>query len=442
MWSSLYFGVKTLKLVFPPIGARIMKSAIAVGLCMLVYFVRTLLPIGNGIPFYGALAALWCIQPYNDTTKNNAVQRSMGTLIGAVYGLLFLLLFRLIDVTVPMIVYISASAVIIPVIYTTVVLNKRSASFFSCVVFLSIALTHSFDSDPYLFVLNRVIDTFIGIIIGVAVNDFRLPIKHDTDNLYVSGIDDVLVSAGRSAAYSKVELNRLIRSGVKFTISTVRTPAVLMDIMKGVELQLPVIVMDGAALYDVKEKRYLETVFLPSDVSSEAERIIADCGMHCFVNAMLDSTLLIYYGEFRNAAEHELFESCRRSEYRNYVSSEYRRKDDKEHVLYITVLADKFSIFMLEGKLRNQLGERIRISISKSEFEEFMYLKIFSPLATKQNMMKKLKEYAKAEDVITFGSIKGQYDVYINDGGGNGTVKRLNRICHINGLDLKEIDME
>ena len=441
MWSSLYFGVKTLKLVFPPIGARIMKSAIAVGLCILVYFVRTLLPIENGIPFYGALAALWCMQQYNDTTKTNAVQRSVGTLIGAGYGLLFLLLFRLINVTIPMIVYISASAVIIPVIYTTVVLNKRNASFFSCVVFLSIALTHSFDSNPYFFVLNRVTDTFIGIIIGVAVNDFRLPIKLDTDNLYVSGIDDVLVSAGHSAAYSKVELNRLIRSGVKFTISTTRTAAELIEIMKGVELQLPVIVMDGAALYDVKEKRYLETVFLTSDVSSEAEKIIADCGMHCFVNAMLDSTLMIYYGEFRNTAEQELFEACRRSAYRNYISSGFRRNDDMERVLYLTVLADKFSIFMLEGKLRKQLGERIRISISESEFEGFMYLKAFSPLATKQNMMKKLKEYAKAEDVITFGSIKGQYDVYINDGGGNRTVKRLKKICRINGLDLKEIEL-
>ncbi len=441
MWSSLYSGVKTLKLEFPPIGARIMKSAIAVGLCMLVYFARTLLPIGNGIPFYGALAALWCIQPYNDTTKNNAVQRSVGTLIGAVYGLAFLLLFRLIGVTKPMIVYVSASAVIIPVIYTTVVLNKRNASFFSCVVFLSIALTHSFDSNPYFFVLNRVTDTFIGIIIGVAVNDFRLPIKLDTDNLYVSGIDDVLVSAGHSAAHSKVELNRLIRSGVKFTISTTRTAAELIEIMKGVELQLPVIVMDGAALYDVKEKRYLETVFLTSDVSSEAEKIITDCGMHCFVNAMLDSTLLIYYGEFRNAAEQELFESFRHSPYRNYISSGFRRKNDKERVLYITVLADKFSTFMLEGKLRKQLGERIRISISQCEFEGFMYLKVFSPLATKQNMIEKLKEYAKAEDVITFGSIKGQYDVYINDGGGNRTVKRLKKICRINGLDLKEIEL-
>ena len=439
MWSSLYFGVKTLKKQIPPIGARIIKSAAAVALCMIVYFVRTLLPIENGIPFYGALAALWCMQQYNDTTKTNAVQRSVGTLIGASYGLLFILLFRLIGVTEPMIVYISASAVIIPVIYTTVVLNKRNASFFSCVVFLSIALTHSFDSDPYIFVLNRVIDTFIGIIIGVAVNDFRLPIKQDTDNLYVSGIDDVLVSSGHSAAYSKVELNRLIRSGVKFTISTVRTPAVLMDIMKGVELQLPVIVMDGAALYDVKEKQYLEMVYLASDVSSEAENIIADCGLNCFVNVMLDSTLLIYYGEFRNSAEKELFEAFSHSPYRNYIASEYRRKDDKERVLYLTVLADRMSVFTLEGRLRKQLGERVRISISESEFYSFMYLKVFSPQASKQNMMKKLKEYAKAEDVITFGSIKGLYDVYINDGGGNGTIKRLKKISRINAHDFKEI---
>ena len=90
--------------------------------------------------------------------------------------------------TGPVFVYISASLVIIPVIYTTVVMNKRNASFFSCVVFLSIALTHSFDDDPYLFVLDRVVDTLIGIIIGVAVNDFRLPVRPDESTLYISGI--------------------------------------------------------------------------------------------------------------------------------------------------------------------------------------------------------------------------------------------------------------
>jgi hypothetical protein len=56
------------------------------------------------------------------------------------------------------------------------------------------------------------------------------------------------------------------------------------------------------------------------------------------------------------------------------------------------------------------------------------YLKVFSPKASKQEMMKKLKEYTKAENVVTFGSVKGEYDVYIGDGGGNATVKKLKRL--------------
>ena len=157
----------------PPIGARIIKSSVSVALCMLIYHLRTLLPIGNGIPFYSALAALWCLQPYHDTTKKNAWQRSIGTLTGALFGLLFLMFLRAADISEPIIVYLLAAVVIIPVIYTTVVLNKRNAAFFSCVVFLSIALTHSFDDDPYMFVLNRVLDTFIGIGVGLAVNTAR-----------------------------------------------------------------------------------------------------------------------------------------------------------------------------------------------------------------------------------------------------------------------------
>ncbi len=355
----------------------------------------------------------------------------MGTLTGAGYGLIFLLLFRRLDLVIPEFVYISASIFIIPVIYTTVVMNKRNASFFSCVVFLSIALTHSFDKDSYLFVLNRVVDTFIGIIIGVAVNDFRLPVRTDKTTLYVSGLDDVLIS--QTSNYSKVELNRLIRSGVKFTVSTTRTPAELMSIMQGTDLKLPVIVMDGAAIYDVKEKQYLDMTFLSPTVSAEAERIISDCGLHCFVNTMLDSTLLIYYGELHNSAEKELFESHRHSPYRNYVHSEYRRNDINERILYITVLAEKIDIFLLERKLRQQLGASARISLSDSEYEGCMYLKIFSPLASKEKMMSKLKEYTGAEKIVTFGSIRGKYDVYINDGGGNATVKKLKKICRANG---------
>ena len=413
----------------PPIGARIIKSAVSVALCMLIYYVRTLLPVGNGIPFYSALAALWCLQPYSATSKNNAGQRSIGTFIGAAFGLVFIVMLKGSGLTEPIAVYLLASAVIIPVIYLTVVIDKRSASFFSCVVFLSIALTHSFDSDPYLFVFNRVLDTFIGIGVGLAVNNFHLPIKHDSDTLFVSGIDSVLIpDDSNSVQYSKVELNRLIRLGVKFTISTIHTPAVVMSLMKGVELRLPVIVMDGAALYDIKQKEYIEAEYLPAQISEKAEGIIAHNGSHCFVNVMYDSTLLIFYGEFTNSAEKELFDSFKHSPYRNYIRASFRRRDANERILYLTVLETAERAKALKDELTAQLGGQVRVTVTESGFDGYEYVRVYSPLASKSEMLKKLKAHTGIEKTVTFGSIKGEYDIYIGDGGGNTTVKKLKKL--------------
>lgn len=411
----------------PPIGQRIIKSSCAVALCMIIYYIRSMLPIGNGIPFYSALAALWCMQPYDKTTKDNAGQRSFGTITGAVFGLAFLNILHFMSITNQIVVYLLASAMIIPVIYFTVLTQKRNASFFSCVVFLSIALTHSFDDDPYIFVFNRVLDTFIGIVVGIGINDLHIPIKHDKETLYVSGVDDVLISSDdHSIPFSKVELNRLIEDGVKFSVSTIRNPCELVSIMDGVELNLPVVVMDGAALYDTKEKKYLKILDIPFDICSRAEHIIAQCGMNCFVEALYDTTFLTYYDELKNKAEIDLFESHCRSTHIHYIRMSYRHNDEK--VLCITVVDKESNILILKDKLESELGDHLRITVTRSKYEGFLFLKVYSIMASKHKMLIQLQKYAGTDKIITFGSIEGEYDVYIKDGGGNATIKKLKRI--------------
>jgi hypothetical protein len=92
------------------------------------------------------------------------------------------------------------------------------------------------------------------------------------------------------------------------------------------------------------------------------------------------------------------------------------------------VLAEKSKVFELKKRLDEVLGEKVRITVSLSEYKGFLYLKVFSPLASKHEMMKKLKAYTGAEKVVTIGSIKGEYDVYISDGGGNASVKKLKKL--------------
>ena len=59
---------------------------------------------------------------------------------------------------------------------------------------------------------------------------------------------------------------------------------------------------------------------------------------------------------------------------------------------------------------------------------EYTYLKVYAANACKANMLKILQKRIGAERVITFGSIPGQYDVYVHDDGGNSAVKMLKKL--------------
>ena len=142
------------------------KSAIGVFLCFVIFLLRG----RTGTPFYSALAVLWCIQPSEKDAVTNAFQRSVGTLIGAVYGLIFILLkINVMSQEYGLFHYAVLSGMIIPIIYTTLLINKKNASYFSCVVYLSIVVNHLGDENPYSFVFNRSLDTMIGIVLGLLL---------------------------------------------------------------------------------------------------------------------------------------------------------------------------------------------------------------------------------------------------------------------------------
>ena len=67
--------------IAPP-GQRIIRSVIAVWVCMLIYALRGL----RGEPFYSIIAAVQCIQPYSSNMLTEGRDRIIGTLIGAFWG--------------------------------------------------------------------------------------------------------------------------------------------------------------------------------------------------------------------------------------------------------------------------------------------------------------------------------------------------------------------
>ncbi len=411
----------------PGIGMRIIKSAAAVFLCFVIDRFRGT----GGMVFYSQLAALWCMRDYVSETRQFAKQRMIGTVMGALYGLLLLVLYHnLYRKVLPggdMIYSIMVSLFIILILYTTVVVKQKGASYFSCVVFLSIVVNHIQDMNPYLFVWNRFLDTVIRIFVGAAVNCFAIPGEKHKEILFLSGLDDTLLAKdGCMSDYSRVELNRMIRSGAKFTVSTVRTPASLMEPLRGIHLEIPVIAMDGAALYDIRENRY-EYVYTISEKHCAAAMDFFDRRkIPFFANVVIGDRLLIYYQDTDRTAYNEIIERLRRSPYRNYIK---RPVPKEEKVVYFMMIDESARIDELYKEMEQEecFRELKIVKHPSTECAGCSLLKVYHRDASKENMLEYLKGQLKIGRTVTFGTIEGKYTHLICPGDFNRVVKLMKR---------------
>ena len=303
-------------------GQRIIRTAVAVGLCLLVDVLRG----HSGIPLYSAIAAMQCMQPYTRDMKGVARKRILGTVIGAVWGLLLLLTeIALARGGLPdeRLHYVLVPLALVLVLYSTVLLKVQEMAYFSGVVFLVITINHFTDANPYLFAFNRLLDTVIGVLVASVVNRVHLPRAKNTDTLYVSALGHALLDSDRQLSpYSKVELNRLMDDGMKFTLSTVETPATIRELAPGVRLRYPIIAMDGAALYDMGSLEYIRTLPMSEEKAGRLMGWLRENGVPFFSNSIWQNLLVIRYTELENEGMRMLFEEKRHSPYRNFLKSE------------------------------------------------------------------------------------------------------------------------
>ena len=388
----------------PRVGMRMIKTSLAVCICFLIYFLRG----EEGVPIFSTIAAIICMQPQVENSREAAFNRIVGTLVGAVFAILIVYLNREIPWQYRFLRYVVISAAVIPVMYSTVLLKKTGATALSGIVLLSICLSNH-GQPPIIDATARSVETIIGILVSLAVNTLHLPRKKTEDVLFVTGFDGALYDEKEGITpFIRFELNQLIQSGMPFTIATERTPASLVSDLKGVELKLPVIAMDGAVLYDVKDKRYLATNGLDREVADAICAHADEKGYHYFRNVVWENVLLIYYNDFKdfkNEAEKQTYLSNRRSPYRNYVNGEV---PETGIIVYILLVLKDEEADELEKELREKDTRRELLFLrDKSETpEEYCHLKIYHKNATKEYMLQRLMEEIPQTKYVAFGSNK------------------------------------
>ena len=154
------------------IGMRNIKTAISVFICIIILRV-----FHNTFPFYACIAAVITMQSTVHNSFTTGKNRIIGTIIGAICGLIFALIS-------PNNVFLTSLGIVF-VIYFLNLVNRKNSVIIACIVFLAI-MTNLKEGTPLIYSLSRVIETFIGILVSVLINYLIYHPKY-LENLHEDG---------------------------------------------------------------------------------------------------------------------------------------------------------------------------------------------------------------------------------------------------------------
>jgi len=143
------------------IGLRNIKTAFSVFLCVALFQL-----FHRHYPFYACIAAVSCTKECFSSTYSSGKYRFIGTCIGAMVGITFYCLFRN-----SCVFSLFCGIGIVLTIYLCNILKKNGSIIISCIVFIAI-MTNLKGVPSLEYAINRIIDTFIGIVIAILVDKF------------------------------------------------------------------------------------------------------------------------------------------------------------------------------------------------------------------------------------------------------------------------------
>jgi len=156
------------------IGMRTIKTSIAVTVSIVLANVLEL-----NSPFFAGIAALITMQGSVIDSFRLGRDRIFGTVLGASVGLIGSLILP----GNPILIGIGT----IIIIYISLLLEWKKPISIAGVVFISIMLNLE-DSGQLLYSLNRIFDTFVGIMVAVLVNYFIYP-PNSKDKIYKTSLE-------------------------------------------------------------------------------------------------------------------------------------------------------------------------------------------------------------------------------------------------------------
>lgn len=219
-------------------------------------------------------------------------------------------------------------------------------------------------------------------------------------NLYISDLDGTLLNEKAKLSSKSTHLiNKILSKNINFTIATARTPATVTDILNDINLSLPVIVMNGCAIYDIKENTYLFNNKLNPSLAKIIKEKIITLNISPFIYTLQNNHIFVYYNTLEHIFQQEFYNQRKISPFKTFVN---KNLTNYNNILYFTILDCKTKIETLYEEIKN-IKELTIIKYKDIYFEDCYVLEILDSKSSKATAINYLKQKYKFNKIISFG---------------------------------------
>ena len=234
----------------------------------------------------------------------------------------------------------------------------------------------------------------------ISKSDYEMNYK----TLYVTDLDGTLLTSNSTVScQSSNIINELAEMGAMLTIATARTPATVANLLEGVRLTLPAIVMTGAARYNLEKGNYENVRYIEPQVVETSLRMFEDSGIHPFVYTLRDSQIIHAFHHAEMSDAESIFYDIRRDmNLKQFHIGECPRDADNQRTVLIFSVGPTNIFEPLAARMAEAIG--YNVACYKDIFNEHTsYIEVFAQGVDKSHAVGELAKDYGASRIVAFG---------------------------------------
>jgi Cof subfamily protein (haloacid dehalogenase superfamily) len=222
--------------------------------------------------------------------------------------------------------------------------------------------------------------------------------------LYVSDLDGTLLnSMAQLTPFTSGVVNSLIEAGCAFTIASGRTIPAALKLVGALRLELPAILMNGVALFDMGAGFIDELFTTENDELSKALAITKASGFPGFVYRREGDRIVTWHEELVTPEEFEFVEERKREFGESFCETgNLLELKNANSIFYITVRDREERVRRLSAELSGIPGIAT-VLFMDTYTEDLWMLECFSDKASKRKAVERMRERFGFDRVIGFG---------------------------------------